>query len=100
MQAEKATDAGRDAKLHDDKQYISDDKVEVAEAQAATAKEHKLTLAQALKAYPKAIMWSILLSSAVIMEGYDTLLVSVGGKNLRGNANAQADWLVSWLPVL
>lgn len=52
-----------------------DEKVEFAEAQAATAKEHNLTLPQALKAYPKAIAWSILLSSAVVMEGYDTLLV-------------------------
>lgn len=45
------------------------------EAQVATAKEHALGLRQALKAYPKAILWSIALSSAVIMEGYDTLLV-------------------------
>ena len=54
----------------------SDEKVEVREAQVATAKEHSLTLRQSIRAYPKAIGWSILLSSAVIMEGYDTLLVS------------------------
>lgn len=52
------------------------EKAEFADAQTATAKEHNLTLAQALKAYPKAIAWSILLSSAVVMEGYDTVLVS------------------------
>jgi len=51
--------------------------LEVAdEARLATAKEHGLTLRQGLKAYRKAIGWSILLSSAVIMEGYDTILVS------------------------
>lgn len=50
--------------------------LEVEEARAAIAKEHNLTLRQGLKAYPKAIMWSLLLSSAVIMEGYDTILVS------------------------
>lgn len=50
------------------------DEVEyVHEANAATRKEHELTLARALKAYPKAIMWSILLSTAVVMEGYDTV---------------------------
>ena len=54
----------------------SDEKVEFGEAQVATTKEHNLTLSQALRAYPKAIMWSILLSSAVVMEGYDTILVS------------------------
>lgn len=43
----------------------NDEKVEFADAQAATRKEHSITLKQALKAYPKAIMWSILLSSAV-----------------------------------
>ena len=62
---------------YDDTKHHEGDKIEFADAQAASAKEHNLTLGQALKAYPKAIMWSILLSSAVIMEGYDTLLVSV-----------------------
>lgn len=55
----------------------SDEKIEFREAQVATAKEHNLTLRQSIRAYPKAIMWSILLSSAVIMEGYDTLLVQL-----------------------
>lgn len=52
-----------------------DEKAEFREAQSATTKEHNLTLAESVRAYPKAIIWSILLSSAVIMEGYDTLLV-------------------------
>jgi len=45
------------------------------EATMATLKEHRLTVRHGLKAYSKAIGWSILLSSAVIMEGYDTILV-------------------------
>jgi len=45
----------------------------VHEANAATQKEHEMTLGRALKAYPKAIMWSVLLSFAVVMEGYDTV---------------------------
>jgi hypothetical protein len=48
------------------------------EARLATSKEHNLTVRQGIKAYKKAIGWSILLSSAVIMEGYDTILVSAG----------------------
>ena len=46
------------------------------EVQKATTKEHNLTVRQGLRAYPKAIAWSILLSTAVVMEGYDTILVS------------------------
>ncbi|KAK5949970.1 hypothetical protein OHC33_008931 [Knufia fluminis] len=60
---------------YDDDKHTHEKQVEFVGAQNATAKEHNLTLRQALKAYPKAIMWSILLSSAVIMEGYDTLLI-------------------------
>jgi hypothetical protein len=56
-------------------------------AQIATSKEHDLTLRQGLKAYKKAIMWSVLLSSAVIMEGYDTILVSCGFHEERRNAD-------------
>jgi hypothetical protein len=47
------------------------------EARLATHKEHNLSVRQGLKAYRKAIGWSILMSSAVIMEGYDTILVSL-----------------------
>jgi SP family general alpha glucoside:H+ symporter-like MFS transporter len=47
----------------------------VQDAQQATNKEHRLTFMTGMKAYKKAILWSILLSSAVIMEGYDTILV-------------------------
>lgn len=47
----------------------------VQDAHQATQKEHGLTILTGLKAYKKAILWSILLSSAVIMEGYDTILV-------------------------
>jgi hypothetical protein len=46
------------------------------DARLATSKEHNLSVRQGIKAYKKAIGWSILMSSAVIMEGYDTILVS------------------------
>jgi len=61
-----------DVKLDD---YRDGDLKHVEDAQVATDKEHNLTLVEALRAYPKAIGWSILLSTAVIMEGYDTILV-------------------------
>lgn len=45
------------------------------EAQIATAKEHQMSLWQALKLYPKAVGWSVLLSTAIVMEGYDVVLM-------------------------
>jgi SP family general alpha glucoside:H+ symporter-like MFS transporter len=45
------------------------------DAQAATAKEHSMSLWQGVKLYPKAIAWSILLSTAIVMEGYDVVLM-------------------------
>jgi MFS transporter, SP family, general alpha glucoside:H+ symporter len=47
-----------------------------AEAKDATNKEHQMGFMQALKLYPKAVGWSLLLSTAVIMEGYDVILLS------------------------
>lgn len=46
-----------------------------SEAQAAIAKEHEMTLWQALRLYPKAVGWSLLFSCAIIMEGYDVVLI-------------------------
>lgn len=45
------------------------------EAQAAIEKEHDMTPWQALKLYPKAVAWSLLFSCAIIMEGYDVVLM-------------------------
>ncbi|KAF4618416.1 hypothetical protein G7Y89_g14886 [Cudoniella acicularis] len=47
-----------------------------AEAQDATKAEHEMGLKQALKLYPKAVLWSILLSTAIVMEGYDVVLLN------------------------
>ncbi|KAJ5623057.1 hypothetical protein N7490_011662 [Penicillium lividum] len=38
--------------------------------------EKQMTLGRALKLYPKAVFWSIVLSTALVMEGYDTLLIA------------------------
>lgn len=47
-----------------------------AEAKDATSKEHQMDLLQALRLYPKAVGWSILLSTAIVMEGYDVVLIA------------------------
>lgn len=46
------------------------------EAKDATQKEHNMSFMQAIKLYPKAVGWSILLSTAIVMEGYDVVLLS------------------------
>lgn len=45
------------------------------EAQHAAADEKAMSLVQAIKLYPKAVGWSVVLSSALIMEGYDLALL-------------------------
>ncbi|KAH8600767.1 sugar porter family MFS transporter [Bisporella sp. PMI_857] len=45
-------------------------------AKSATEKEHKMTLLQGIKLYPKAVAWSILISTCIAMEGYDVCLLS------------------------
>ncbi|KAF2224102.1 general substrate transporter [Elsinoe ampelina] len=44
-------------------------------AREAALEEHSMTIKQALKKYPKAVFWSIMVSTAIIMEGYDIVLV-------------------------
>ncbi|KAK2789696.1 hypothetical protein FQN53_001452 [Emmonsiellopsis sp. PD_33] len=45
-------------------------------AKSATDKEQRMTLLQGIKLYPKAVAWSILISTCIVMEGYDICLVN------------------------
>ncbi|KAL1656404.1 hypothetical protein SLS61_000867 [Didymella pomorum] len=45
------------------------------EAQHAADDEKSMGLFQAIRLYPKAVGWSVVLSSALIMEGYDLALL-------------------------
>ncbi|KND87113.1 Maltose permease MAL31 [Tolypocladium ophioglossoides CBS 100239] len=47
----------------------------VEDAKVATAKEHSMSLWQGLKLYPRAIGWSVIFSTAIVMEGYDVVLM-------------------------
>ncbi|OCF38186.1 MFS transporter, SP family, general alpha glucoside:H+ symporter [Kwoniella heveanensis BCC8398] len=46
-----------------------------ANAASATEKEHKMSLLEGIRLYPKAIGWSVIISSTCAMEGYDVSLV-------------------------
>ncbi|KAE8373562.1 general substrate transporter [Aspergillus bertholletiae] len=48
----------------------------VQNAKAATDKEQQMTLLQGIKLYPKAVAWSIFISTCIVMEGYDISLVN------------------------
>jgi SP family general alpha glucoside:H+ symporter-like MFS transporter len=45
-------------------------------ARSAAAKEQKMTLMQGIKLYPKAVGWSVLISTCIVMEGFDIVLVN------------------------
>ena len=45
-------------------------------AKAATEKEQQMTLMQGIKLYPKAVAWSMLISTCIVMEGYDVCLIN------------------------
>ncbi|UNI17019.1 hypothetical protein JDV02_003399 [Purpureocillium takamizusanense] len=45
------------------------------DAADANAQEHELSLSQALRLHPKAVLWSIAMSTGVVMDGYDYKLV-------------------------
>jgi MFS transporter, SP family, general alpha glucoside:H+ symporter len=48
----------------------------VLEAKAATNSEKNMSVRQAWNLYKKAVMFSILFSTAIVMEGYDTALIA------------------------
>jgi len=48
----------------------------IQSAKAATDKERKMSLLQGIKLYPKAVAWSVLISTCIVMEGYDISLVN------------------------
>ena len=47
----------------------------LSDADDANSKEHQLGFIEAIKLYPKAVGWSVLMSAAVIMDGYDLKLI-------------------------
>lgn len=48
----------------------------IQNAKAATQKERNMSLLQGIRLYPKAVAWSILISTCIAMEGYDISLVN------------------------
>ncbi|OTB10708.1 hypothetical protein K445DRAFT_322727 [Daldinia sp. EC12] len=80
---------------------LLNDETLVSDAKRATDVEQEMSLLKAIKLYPKAIGWSVLLSSTLIMEGYDLVLLgslyaSPAFNQKFGTYSAEHDkWVVS-----
>ncbi|GAB7366570.1 hypothetical protein MBLNU230_g8556t1 [Neophaeotheca triangularis] len=63
----------RETKALDDN---TDSKQTIQFAQDSDAADRSLTIMQACKKYKKAVTWALLLSTALIMEGYDIVIIT------------------------
>lgn len=73
---QKGMPAGQDDSKMTEKQPESSTTVEwLSDAQDATVREQSMGIRRALKRYPKAAFWSLAMSTTIIMEGYDTMLI-------------------------
>lgn len=61
-----------DAELQESEAYTST----LVGAKAGALKEKNMTLIQGIRLYPKAIAWSMLISTCIVMEGYDVCLIN------------------------
>ncbi|KIY70586.1 trehalose transport-related protein [Cylindrobasidium torrendii FP15055 ss-10] len=71
--------AGSDVVVADNDEILRSGKMDahaVSDAAKADEAEHKMTLRDAWKSHKKAIFWSMALSGALIMEGYDVIVIS------------------------
>lgn len=74
MAATTVVPSDRDLKVID---LSSDDTQDlIREAEANDAADRALTIMEALKKYKKAVFWAMFLSTSLIMEGYDVVIVS------------------------
>ncbi|KAI9041019.1 putative MFS alpha-glucoside transporter [Aspergillus affinis] len=77
MAASKAQDAIAPVDRSSDDHRDSSSVAKIVEnAKAATDKEQNMTLLQGIKLYPKAVAWSVLISTCIVMEGYDISLIN------------------------
>lgn len=63
----------RELKIIDASSYEMQDLIR--EAESADAADQALGIMEALKKYKKAVFWAMFLSTSLIMEGYDVVIV-------------------------
>lgn len=79
------------------KQELAKTAFVLEDAKIATDAEKELTLADALKFHKKAVLWAVVLSATIIMEGYDNILMTSffaypSFKEKYGELNANGDY--------
>jgi len=57
-----------------DKGALNDTRLD-QDADLATSKEHNLKFAEAFRRYWPSVLWSMVISASIVMEGYDTTLI-------------------------
>ncbi|KAK3314542.1 general substrate transporter [Apodospora peruviana] len=74
MEAEKVVPTGRELENFD----LSNPTIVelIQHAEESDAADRKLTIRQALKKYKKAVFWAMFLSTSLIMEGYDIVMIT------------------------
>jgi SP family general alpha glucoside:H+ symporter-like MFS transporter len=76
IQVSKDATTGGVVNIDGDEEFSKRDRTVIEHARAAAAKEQNMTLLQGIKLYPKAIAWSMIISTCIVMEGYDISLVN------------------------
>ncbi|KAJ9613062.1 hypothetical protein H2200_003003 [Cladophialophora chaetospira] len=74
MESEKVVPTDRELKGLELSGQVTVDLIQ--HAQESDAADRLLTIRQALKKYKKAVFWAMLLSTALIMEGYDVVIIT------------------------
>jgi SP family general alpha glucoside:H+ symporter-like MFS transporter len=75
---------GAKTAMDDEKDQYDQDQIDclkakdrvIASAKRATETEQNMTLMQGIRLYPKAIAFSVLISTCIVMEGYDVCLIN------------------------
>lgn len=76
IQVSKDATTGGVINVDGDEEFSKRDRTVIEHARAAAAKEQNMTLLQGIRLYPKAIVWSMIISTCIVMEGYDVSLVN------------------------
>ncbi|KAL6906569.1 sugar transporter domain-containing protein [Trichoderma evansii] len=76
IQVSKDATTGGVVDVDGDEDFSKRDRTVIEHARAAAAKEQQMTLLQGIRLYPKAIAWSMIISTCIVMEGYDISLVN------------------------
>lgn len=73
LEASQAQEHDMSHNAHDVPTKMSDVAIEAAKA---TSQEQSMTLMQGLRTYPKAVAWSVVISTAIVIEGFDKGLIA------------------------